>query len=91
VIKMKPGEALMPMKKKIKEALPLVDEAVRRSLEEAKKKAIIVGVGLTVGVGNNKKDAELAEEKIDKYNRKVEREKKEKEKKKGVLDRLVGG
>lgn len=90
VIKMKPGEALMPMKKEIKNALPLVDEGVMRSLKEAKKNAIIVGVGLTVGVGNNKKAAKLAEEKIDKYNRKIEREKKEKEKQKGFLNKLFG-
>jgi len=90
VVKMKPEEALMPMKKEVKNALPLVDEAVRRSLREVKKKAIIVGVGLTIGVGNNKKAAKLAEEKIDKYNRKVEREKKEKEKQKGFLNKLFG-
>ncbi len=90
VVKMKPEEALMPMKKEIKNSLPLVNEAVMRSLKEAKKKAIIVGVGLTVGVGNNKNAAKLAEEKIDKYHRKVEREREEKEKKKGIFDKLFG-
>jgi hypothetical protein len=89
VVKMKPEEALMPMKKEIKDALPLVDEAVRRSLKEAKKKAIIVGVGLTVGVGNNKKAAKESEEKIDKYNRKLEKEREKKEKK-GFLAKLFG-
>lgn len=89
VVKMKPEEALMPMKKEIKNALPLVDEGVKRSLKEAKKKVIIVGVGLTVGVGNNKKEAKLAEDKIDNYNKKLEREKKKKEKR-GFLRKLFG-
>ena len=81
IVKMKPEQALMPMKKEIKEALPLVDEAVWRSMKEVKKKVIIVGVGLTVGVGNNKKAAEIAEKKIDDYNKKIEAESKKKEKK----------
>ncbi len=89
VVKMKPEEALMPMKKKIKEAVPLVDEAVKRSLTEVEKKAIIVGVGLTVGMGNSKKEAEIAEKRIDNYNRKEEARKKKKSKK-GFLDKLFG-
>ncbi|MCK4429610.1 MAG: DUF1512 family protein [Candidatus Aenigmarchaeota archaeon] len=89
-IKMKPEEALMPMRKEIKKALPVVDENVKRSLKEVKKKAIIVGVGLTIGVGNNRKAAKQVEEKIDKYNKKVEREKKEKEKKKGIFEKWFG-
>jgi len=89
IVKMKPEQALMPMKKEIKEALPLVDEAVWRSMKEVKKKVIIVGVGLTVGVGNNKKAAEIAEKKIDDYNKKIEAESKKKEKK-GFWSKIFG-
>ncbi len=89
IVKMKPEQALMPMKKEIKEALPLVDEAVLRCMKEVKKKVVIVGVGLTVGVGNNKKAAEIAEKKIDAYNKKIEAESKKKEKK-GFWAKLFG-
>ncbi|RLI99190.1 MAG: hypothetical protein DRP06_04045 [Candidatus Aenigmatarchaeota archaeon] len=89
IVKMKPEQALMPMKKEIKEALPLVDEAVWRCMKEAKKKIIIVGVGLTVGVGNNKKAAEIAEKKIEVYNKKLEVESKKK-KKKGFWAKIFG-
>ncbi|MCK4729795.1 MAG: DUF1512 family protein [Candidatus Aenigmarchaeota archaeon] len=89
IVKMKPEQALMPMKKEIKEALPFVDEAVWRCMKEVKKKVIIVGVGLTVGVGNNKKAAELAEKNIDAYNKKIEAELKKKEKK-GFWAKLFG-
>jgi hypothetical protein len=81
-IKMKPEEALMPMRKEVLKSLPLVDEAVKRSLKDVKNKAIIVGVGLTVGVGNNEKEAKIAEEKVNKYYKKLEREKEKKEGKK---------
>ncbi len=89
IVKMKPEQALMPMKKEIKEALPFVDEAVWRCMKEVKKKVIIIGVGLTVGVGNNKKAAEIAEKKIDAYNKKLEVELKKK-KKKGFWAKIFG-
>ena len=80
VIKMKPEEALMPMPKDVLNSIPKIDEAVKRSLENVKK-AIVVGVGLTIGVGNNGKEAKKAEEKLRKYYRKIEREKRKKSRK----------
>ncbi len=87
-IKMKPEGALMPMSKDILKSLSQVNEAVKRSLKSVKKKAIVVGVGVTVGVGNSKKEAEIAEKRIDNYNRKEEARKKKS--KKGFLDKLFG-
>ncbi|MGC9310879.1 MAG: DUF1512 family protein, partial [Candidatus Aenigmatarchaeota archaeon] len=87
-IKMKSEEALMPMRREILKAQPAVDEAVKRSLKEAKGKVILAGIGVTVGVGNDKRAAEAAEKVIDSYNRKVEREKREKEKNKGFWAKM---
>ncbi|HIE41565.1 MAG TPA: DUF1512 domain-containing protein [Candidatus Aenigmarchaeota archaeon] len=79
VIKMKPEEALMPMPKEVLKTLPLIDEAVKRSLENVNR-AIIVGVGLTIGVGNNSKEAEIAEKNIMKYSKKIKKKKEKKKK-----------
>jgi hypothetical protein len=83
-IKMKPEEALMPMPKDVLNSISKIDEAVKRSLRDIKKRAIIVGIGLTVGIGNNDKEVKEAEAKLKRYYRKLEREKKKKEKKKVI-------
>jgi hypothetical protein len=92
VIKMSQEEALIPMKKEILSSVPNVIEKIKASIAETKGKIIVVGVGNTCGVGNNKKDAKKAEEKIREIAKIMEkREKEEKAKeKKSFLDWLTG-
>jgi hypothetical protein len=80
IVKMKSEEAIVPMKKEIKDASPQVMEKLRESVTRAKKgeKIIIVGVGNTSGVGNNKKAAAETKKWIDDYDRKMKLEKKKK-------------
>ncbi len=89
-IKMKPHGALMPMSKDILKSLSQVDEAVKRSLKSVKKKAIVVGIGLTVGVGNSEESAKEAEERLTKYLKKLEKERKKKEEQKGFFRKKLG-
>jgi hypothetical protein len=89
-VKMKPEEALMPMPLEIKNALPKIDKAVRAELKEVKKKAIVCGIGVTVGVGNNRKAAEDAQRVIEDYHKREELRKKEEEKKKSGFWKRFG-
>lgn len=90
VIKMSQEEAITLMKKEILEARQevhkLVNEAVKRT--RGRGKIIIVGVGNTSGVGNNKKQAEKAIENLKKLWKKQEAKKPEKS---TVLERVIGG
>ncbi|MCK4714511.1 MAG: DUF1512 domain-containing protein, partial [Candidatus Aenigmarchaeota archaeon] len=54
VVKMSQEEAIMPMRKVVKDALPEVRKSIKRSLERTKRgdRVIIVGVGNTSGIGN---------------------------------------
>ncbi|MBN2095715.1 MAG: DUF1512 family protein [Candidatus Aenigmarchaeota archaeon] len=88
IVKMKPEEALMPMPKEVKLALPKVDLAVKQELKEVKKRAIIAGIGVTIGVGNSRKAAEEAIRVIDAFNRREEQKKKAE--KKGLRERVFG-
>jgi len=80
IIKMKPEEAILPMKKEIKDAVPFVLERVKEAVRRAEKgqKIIIVGVGNTSGIGNSAEDAKKTENWVEEYTRKI----KEKEKNK---------
>lgn len=90
-IKMKPDEALMPMPLEVKNSIPRIDKAVKMELREVKRKAIIVGVGVTIGVGNDRKAAEEAQRIVEGYHRREEQKKKEAEKKKrGFWGRIRG-
>jgi len=66
IIKMSQEEAIMPMKKPILNSLPEVLKALDAALDRTKEKGkiIVVGVGNTSGVGNNKKDIKKAKEVI---------------------------
>lgn len=77
IIKMGQEEAIMPMKKSVLNSLPDVTEALDASIERTKEKGtiIIVGVGNTSGVGNDKKDAEKAEKTIKNVLKKIKRQK----------------
>jgi hypothetical protein len=87
IVKMGQEEAIMPMRKTIKDALPKVRESIKRSLERTKRgdKVIIVGVGNTSGVGNSGKDAERVGKWVDSYEKRLKRMMGER-KKKGAED-----
>ena len=81
VVKMSPEQAIEPMRKAIKDAVPDVMESIKRSLERTKRgdKVIILGVGNSSGIGSSRKDIENAKKWVDRYEKKIkEREKKEK-------------
>ncbi len=78
IVKMRPEEAIVPMKKEIKDAVPGVLDRIKESLGRTKKgeAVVIVGVGNTSGVGNDLKAAKIAEKWIDDYDRKTKKENK---------------
>lgn len=80
VVKMSPEEAIMPMRKAVKDAIPAVMEAIDRSLVRAKPKStvILVGVGNTGGVGNSKNDAKKTAQWVDRYEKSQAAKKKKK-------------
>jgi len=80
IVKMKSEEAILPMKKEIKDAVPLAIDRIKEALKRTKKgeSVIIVGVGNTSGVGNNAKAAKEAAKWVDDFDRKTKREKKSK-------------
>ena len=86
VVKMSSEEAIMPMKVEILNAVPSVVKLVEGNIAETREKGgiIVVGVGNTGGVGNNKKESDMAVPLI-KANSKVlkswEQEEEKKEKK----------
>jgi len=68
IIKMSQEEAITPMKKAISNSVPMVTQALDAAIDRTKEgeKIIVVGVGNTSGVGNNKKDVEKSKEMIKK-------------------------
>jgi len=83
VIKMSPEEAYMPMKKEVLSSIPKMIQFVEKNIANTKGNVLLIGVGNTVGVGNNKKDAEKAEKLVNDVlailkKRKEERKKKSK-------------
>lgn len=81
VVKMSPEEAIMPMRKAIKDAYPKVVESIKRSLARTRKgdRVLIVGVGNSSGVGNTPKDIAEMEKWIERYE-KMEKDEKKKRK-----------
>jgi hypothetical protein len=61
IIKMGQEEAIMPIKKEVINAIPRVIEFVEQNIAESKGNILVIGVGNTAGVGNNKKAALEAE------------------------------
>lgn len=84
IVKMSQEEAIMPMRKSIKDAVPKVKEAIGRMIDSTKEKGpiVIVGVGNTSGVGNNKKAADEASNWVDKREKELKARQKEKGRKK---------
>lgn len=82
VVKMSQEEAIMPMKKDVKDALPNVRQSIKRSLERTKRgdTVIVVGVGNTSGIGNSGKSVREASDWIDKYEKHLKEMQKKKKK-----------
>ncbi len=82
VVKVGMTEAIMPMKKEVYNSLPKARTLVEKAVKRAKKggKVIIIGVGNSSGIGNNKKEVEKVKKVVDELDKKY---KKEKEKSKG--------
>jgi hypothetical protein len=77
VVKMSAEEAIKPLRMSMIKAYPDVTASISRSLERTKKgdKVIIVGVGNTSGIGNNRKDADKVIKQVEKYERKLKSKK----------------
>lgn len=83
VIKMSQEEAIQPIRKEILLALPKVDKMVEENIAKTKERGsiVVVGVGNTAGVGNDRKAAVEAEEHAKKVLQIVKQREKEKERK----------
>ena len=79
IVKMSSEQAIQPMRKAIKDALPKVRESMKRSLLERTKKGdkiIVLGVGNTSGVGNSGSWVKKVSDWVEKEERKLKKEKK---------------
>jgi len=83
IIKVGMTEALAPMRKEIMDATPRAIELVKRGVRRAKRgqSVLIIGIGNSCGIGDNKKSLEQARHTIIKIDKKVKAE--EKQQKKG--------
>ena len=75
-------EAITPMKMEIKNSIPEVIDAIKTSTKRTKKhdKIIVIGVGNSCGIGDDKKSLEQAEKTISKLDKKLKKEKEKKRK-----------
>ena len=73
IVKMSQEEAIMPMRKAIKDAIPQVKEALERSLERTRKgdNVLVVGVGNSSGVGHGERDIKKLERWIEKHEKEL--------------------
>jgi hypothetical protein len=80
VVKMSQEEAIMPMRKTIKDSVSSVKESIKRSLmrTKPKDKIILVGVGNTSGIGNSARDAKKVEKWVNAYEKKLRKKRKRK-------------
>ncbi len=83
-------DVIRPMKREIYEAVPEVKEAVERAIKRSSEgcNIIVVGVGISVGVGNNAEAVEEAEEIIEKNIKKMEEKRKEEEEERGLGEKI---
>jgi hypothetical protein len=82
IIKMSQEEAIMPMKKGIYDSLPKVMNVLNETMTRTKEKGkiIVVGVGNTSGVGNDRKGIEKSKKIINENIKKMKALEKEKKK-----------
>ena len=73
-------EAITPMKMEIKNSIPEVIDAIKTSTKRTKKhdKIIVIGVGNSCGIGDDKKSLEQAEKIISRLDKKLKKEKEKK-------------
>ncbi|MBN2203068.1 MAG: DUF1512 family protein [Candidatus Aenigmarchaeota archaeon] len=78
VVKVSDMEALMPMKKEIYDSVANAKESILDSVKRSKKneKILLIGVGNTCGVGNDKKVLKTVERAVRKHNVKSKEKKK---------------
>ncbi|MBI5332892.1 MAG: DUF1512 family protein [Candidatus Aenigmarchaeota archaeon] len=83
IVKVGLFDAIAPMQKEVMDSIPKVHEAVVRSVKrvKAKEKVLIIGVGNSSGIGDNKKAVEQVKDLIIKNDKKMKEE--EKSEKKG--------
>lgn len=83
VVKVGMEDAITPMKKEIKNSVPKVQDAIKDSVRRTKKgsKIILIGVGNSCGIGNDKKSLASADKMIDDIDRKAKEEEAKKKKK----------
>jgi len=84
VVKVGMTEAICPMAKDVYDSVPRVHEFIKRAVRRTKKsdKLIIIGVGNSSGIGNNKKEIEKVKEVVEMLDKKKKAEE-EKHKKGG--------
>jgi hypothetical protein len=73
IVKMSQEEAITPMRKAIKDAIPQVKESLERSLENTKKgdNIIVVGVGNSSGIGNGEAAIKKFEKWVDRHEKQL--------------------
>lgn len=83
VVKVGMEEAIIPMKKEIRESVPKVQDAIKESVRRTKKgsKIILVGVGNSCGIGNERKSLYEADKIINELDKKFKAEEAKKKKK----------
>lgn len=90
VIKMSQEEAIQPMEREILFAAPKVIKLVEENVKTCRGKVIVVGVGNSIGIGNNEKDVQNAEKLILDVSKAMKKRKKEEDKKKSKWSWLGG-
>ena len=85
VVKVGMVEAIMPMKKDIYDSLPKARQSVEKSVNRSKKgeKILVIGVGNSCGIGNNKKTVDEVKKVVATLDKKYKLEEKQKKKKGG--------
>ena len=80
IVKMSQEEAITPMRKAIKDAIPEVRESIKRVFERTKRNEtiLLLGVGNTSGIGNSSEDLKKVDKWIERYERKLKEKKKKK-------------
>ena len=87
IVKVGLMEAIMPMKKEVYDAVPRVKEYIEKAVKRVPKgrKVIIIGVGNSCGIGDNKHAVGELKKVIDKIDKKYKEEEKAQKKKKGWI------
>jgi len=83
-------DVIRPMKKEIYESVPEVKESVKRSIKRSPEGSniIVVGVGISVGVGNDSEAVEEAEKIIKKNIKEMEKKREEEKESKSLGEKI---